>query len=106
MSDAPEPTAAPEDAPAEAAPAPAPAPAPAEGPDAEELRAIEGLYETGDFREVHRRAGALVERTHDDAVKTRARELSNRVQLDPFVLWAWAGTVVVVAGIVYFYVIR
>jgi len=105
MSDAPE-TTAPEDAPTEPAPAPAAAPPPAEGPDAEELRAIEGLYEAGDFREVHRRAGVLVERTQEEAIRSRARELSNRVQLDPFVLWAWGGTVLVVAGIVYFYVIR
>lgn len=90
---------------AAAAPAPEPAPVPT-GPDADELRAIEALYEAGDFAEVNRRARVLAEKATDDAVKARATALTGRVQLDPFVLYAWAGTVVVVAGIVYYYVIR
>jgi hypothetical protein len=102
MSDEPAPSPDPKDAPAE----PAPAPSPSEGPDAEELRAIETLYEAGDFREVSRRAPALAERSKEDPVRARARELASRVQLDPFVLWAWGATVLVVAGIVYYYVIR
>lgn len=100
MSDVPAPTSEPE-ASGERAPAEPPA-----GPDAEELRAIEALYEAGDFRGVSQRAPALAERAKDDPVRARARELAGRVQLDPFVLYAWGATVLVVAGIVYYYVIR
>lgn len=93
------------DAAPEPPPAAEPEPAPA-GPDVAELHAIEALYEAGDFREVHARSLALAAKTSDETVRGKARALDARVQLDPFVLYAWAGSVVVVAGIVYYYVIR
>lgn len=84
----------------------APPPPLPEGPEADEVRAIESLYEAGDFREVDRRARALAGKTKDDAVRGRANELLGRVQLDPFILWVWGATVLFIAGIVYVYVIR
>lgn len=72
----------------------------------EDLATLEALYEAGDAREVNRRARLLAERTQDEGVRKRARELQSRVQLDPFILWVWVGTVVFIAGIVYFYVLR
>ena len=74
--------------------------------DAQELSALEALYQAGDFREVNLRARALADRTEDEAVRTRAKELHSQVQLDPFVLWVWGATVLIVVGIVYFYVLR
>jgi len=75
-------------------------------PEADELSALEALYESGDSREVDRRARLLEARAQSEDVRKRAIELRKRVQLDPFVLWVWIGTVVFIAGIVYFYVVR
>jgi len=74
--------------------------------DAQELSALESLYEAGDFREVNGRARTLADRTEDEAIRARAKALHARVQLDPFVLWVWGATVLVVVGIVYVYVLR
>ncbi|MBI2897899.1 MAG: hypothetical protein HYY06_30350 [Deltaproteobacteria bacterium] len=74
--------------------------------DGEELGRIETLYEAGDFRSVNHLAGALSERPTDDVVKERAKTLASRVQIDPFVLWVWAGTTVLVFGLVYAFVLR
>jgi len=75
-------------------------------PTAAELAAIEALYEAGDFREVNRRAGELARSSADAEVKARALALQDKVHMDPFVLWAWAGTALLVAGVVYYYVLR
>jgi hypothetical protein len=74
--------------------------------EVDELAALEALHESGDARELDRRARLLAERAQDEDVRKRAIELRKRVQLDPFVLWVWVGTVVFIAGIVYFYVVR
>ena len=101
----PDPAPSPAEPPKPDAAAPPPAALP-EGPEADEVHAIETLYDAGDFREVDRRAKALAGKTKDDAVRGRANELLGRVQLDPFILWVWGATVLFIAGIVYVYVIR
>lgn len=71
-----------------------------------DLARAEALYEAGDFRAVNQLAGGLAERAKDPEVKEHARTLASRVQIDPFVLWVWAGTTLLVFGIVYAFVLR
>ncbi len=75
-------------------------------PEKEELGRIEAMYEAGDFRSVNQLARALSERATDAEVKEGAKTLASRVQIDPFVLWVWAGTTVLVFGLVYAFVLR
>jgi hypothetical protein len=70
-----------------------------------DLARARALYEAGDYALLREVAGPLA-KSEDAAVRAGAEDLLRKVEVDPFAKWAGVATLLVLAAVTYWYVVR